>query len=183
MKKIFFKLPIPNSQLPTQKGFTLIEIMVVFTIATILAGIGIASFVSYSRSEQVNQTAGNIKLLINEAKFNSLSVVKTAANESGTKISCGDKSLVGYQIDVIEPDKIVMTQICNEVTPPDRTIKTITLPTGVSIIGAAPSTNCSQILFSGLSANVTGTPCAVKISGYQMSKTISVDLRGNTSVN
>lgn len=178
------KNPSPNQDIwEKQTGFTLIEILVVFTIVAILAGIGIASFVSYSRSQQVNQSAGDIKLLVNHAKFNALSVVKSAPNQSGTIISCQAASLIGYTIDVILPDRIVLTQVCDEVTPPNRSIETITLPSGISIVSALPTADCSKVTFNSLSAVVSGTPCAIKISGYSQQKTIMIDSQGNTSIN
>lgn len=172
-----------NLEKPLNSGFTLIEILVVFTVVAILAGIGIASFVSYSRSEELNQSASNIRLLVNEAKFNSLSVVKTATNDSGTSIACGTASLIGYNVSVILPDTITLTQVCDEITPPDRRIKTIVLPSGITIVSAIPATDCTTVGFGSLSSLASGVPCDIKLSGYGSTKTVSIDASGNASVN
>ncbi len=168
---------------PLNGGFTLIEILVVFTVVAILAGIGIASFVSYSRSEQLNQSASNIRLLVNEAKFNALSVVKNTTNESGTSVSCGTASLVSYNVSVTLPDMITLTQVCDEVSPPDRRIKTIVLPDGITIVSALPADDCSTVSFGSLSSMASGVPCDIKLSGYGSTKTVSIDASGNASVN
>jgi Tfp pilus assembly protein PilE len=177
------KLQTTNHRLRKSLGLTLIEILVVFTVASILAGIGIASFVTYSRSQQINQSASNIKLLVNEAKFNSLSVVKSATNEQGQEISCGAQSLVGYRIDVVSQSQITLTQVCDEVTPPNRTLKTLTLPDNVVVTSALPSQDCLQILFSSLTSAASGVPCSIEISGFGQAKTVEVDTAGNASVN
>lgn len=172
-----------KTKLRIDSGFTIIEILVVFTVVSILAGIGIASFASYSRSQQVIQSASNIKLIINEARFNSLNVVKSAVNDQGQTISCASASLLGYTIDAISPDRIVLTQICDEVSPPNRTIKTLTLPDNVEITSAIPATDCSRILFNSLSSTAQGIPCSIEITGYGQVKTVVVDAAGNASVN
>ncbi len=177
--KISILTPISKLQ-TSNKGFTIIEILVVFTVIAILAGIGITSFVAYSRSQQVSQTANNLKLLINEAKFNSLSVVKSTRSEDGSVASCDGEALTGYTITVSGSNEIRLSQVCE--SSGSSTIKTLTLPNGLSIISANPSTNCSLIQFSTLSGNIIGAPCSIRLSGFSQSKTISVDAIGNTSV-
>lgn len=165
-----------------ENGFTLIELLVVFSIVAILSGIGFAAFVSYSRAQQVIQSANNVKLFINEAKFNSLSTVKTVTSKSGAQLTCVGE-LIGYRVNVVGSDQLLITQVCNEVTPPNRLIKTLTLPKGVSITSASPLANCSQITFGSLSAIATGTPCYINISGEGPDRQISVDARGNVAIN
>lgn len=177
------KLQTASPRLQINSGLTLIEILVVFTVASILAGIGIASFATYSRSQQISQSASDIRLLVNEAKFNSLSVVKTATNAQGQTIACGSQSLVGYALTVVLPNQIVLTQVCDEITPPNRDIKTVTLPDNITITSALPSPDCTQILFSSLSASATGVPCNIEISGFGQIKTITIDAAGNASIN
>lgn len=172
-----------NSQV-IKNGFTLIELLVVFTVTAILAGIGVASFVTYSRSEQISQNAANVKQLISQAKFNSLSVVKTSTNDQGVRISCGSQSLVGYSVDFVKPDKVILTQVCDEIDPPDKTIRTLKLSAGISISDVtAPQTNCSKIIFGSLDTNVSGVPCAIKLTGLgNNTKVVGVDLQGNATI-
>ncbi len=173
--------PTLNSKLQTSSsGFTIIELLVVFTVMAILGGIGVASFVSYSRSQQVNQTANNLKLLINEAKFNSLSVVKTAKSEDGSSATCGGEVLLGYTVSVIGNSALQLSQECESIG--SSVLKTITLPSGLSFVSVTPATNCSQIQFGSLSSVASGVPCSLRVSGFGQSKTISVDAIGNTSL-
>ena len=161
-------------------GFTIIELLVVFTVIAILAGVGLASFVSYSRSQQVNQTANNLKLLINEAKFNSLSVVKTAKSEDGTQVSCGSEVLTGYTVSVVGNNRLQLSLVCE--TSGSTLLKTVTLPSGVTFVSATPATNCTQIQFGSLTTIAAGVPCSLKVNGFGQTKTITVDAVGNTTV-
>ncbi len=180
--KISILTPISKLQ-TSNKGFTIIEILVVFTVIAILAGIGITSFVAYSRSQQINQTANNLKLLINEAKFNSLSVVKSTKSEDGSVASCDGEALTGYIITISGSSEIRLSQMCE--SSGSSTIKTISLPSGISIVSANPLVNCSIIQFGSLSGNVSGVPgvpCSIRLTGFNQSKTVTVDAIGNTSV-
>ncbi len=167
-----------NYQLLTiNRGFTLIELLVVFSIIAVLSGVGIVSFVSYSHSQQVNQTANNIKLLISQARFNALSAVKTNQDLSGNTISCGSESLGGYTINILGNSQIELNQLCASVNP--SRIKLLVLPNNLTFSGA---TTCSQIHFSPLSSTANGAPCNIVLTGYNQTKTIAVDSGGNISV-
>ena len=167
-----------NYQLLTiNRGFTLIELLVVFSIIAVLSGVGIVSFVSHSHSQQVNQTANNIKLLISQARFNALSAVKTNQDLSGNTISCGSESLGGYTINILGNSQIELNQLCASVNP--SRIKLLVLPNNLTFSGA---TTCSQIHFSPLSSTANGAPCNIVLTGYNQTKTIAVDSGGNISV-
>ena len=176
-KKTFSRL-IPNYYLLIPNaGFTLIELLVVFSIIAVLSGIGVASFVSYSHSQQVNQTANNIKLLISQARFNALSSVKTNQDLSGNTVTCGADALGGYTINILGNSQVELNQLCDNVNP--SRIKLLVLPNNLTISG---STTCNQIHFSPLSASAQGAPCNIALTGYGITKTISVDTGGNISV-
>jgi prepilin-type N-terminal cleavage/methylation domain-containing protein len=173
-----------SGQLPTVKkirknsGLTLIELLVVFTVIAILGGIGIASFVTYSQSQEVTQAAANIKLLINEAKFNALNVVKTASDGKGQDFSCGSEVLGGYLVEIVQPRTIRLAQVCEITT---NTIKTITL-SNTSSFTTPPATTCGQIMFASLSSTGSGLPCNISINGLGGTKLISIDEIGNINV-
>jgi prepilin-type N-terminal cleavage/methylation domain-containing protein len=160
-------------------GFTIIELLVVFTVISILSGIGIASFVSYSRSQQLNQVSNDVKLLINEAKFNSLNVVRNIQGENGTRLLCEDaNSLQGYSVSVIGATRLELRQICT--TSGSRLVKSIALPTNISIANSNQPTSCSVVTFGALSASVNGAPCTLSINGFGGEiKTLSIDAIGN----
>ena len=161
----------------TNSGFTLIELLVVFSLIAVLSGIGLVSFVTYSRSQQLNQTANNIKLLINQARSNALSGVKTNQDINGSTVTCGAESLGGYTINVLGNSQVELNQLCAN-TNASR-IKLVILPSNISF---SVSTTCTQIHFSALSSTANGVPCEIVVSGFGQIKTVSVDAGGNTSV-
>lgn len=163
-------------------GFTLIEILVVFSIISILSAIGFASFVSYSRSQQLNQTANNIKLLVSQARFNSISTVKINRDISGNTVDCSSSSLDGYSVIITGTNQIELDQECNGSTA--QPIKIITLPSNLTFTSpTGGAVMCASIHFSALSATSAGLPCSIALSGYGQKKTIDIDAIGNVSIN
>lgn len=73
-----------------KKGFTLLELLIVFSIIAMISTIGIASFVSYSRQQTLNTTIFNIKNFLYTARSNAL---------NGEKKDCPiSQALVGYAV-------------------------------------------------------------------------------------
>jgi len=91
-------------------GFTLIELIIVFSVIAILALFGIASFVNYSKVQAITNDANNIVALINTAKSNAVSQVKPSSC-SGAKVlqgyivelnkTVGGKTNKGFSINVL----------------------------------------------------------------------------------
>ena len=67
-----------------EKGFTLIELMVVFSILAVLSTIGVAAFVSFSRTQTLNAAASDIKSMLNLAKSRAYSQVKPSVTPCNT---------------------------------------------------------------------------------------------------
>ncbi len=156
-------------QMSNSKGFSLIELLVVFTIVTIISGIGFASFVSYSQRQIVVQAASNMKQAIDLAKFNAQSSVKPAG--------CDDSDdLTFYQFGV-NVETYDTTASCGGNNP---VMQTGTLPGNVTFDGA--ETDCDDITFYVLTGVVEGAPCSIKLTGYGNEVTISVDAVGNASL-
>lgn len=170
-----FLFPTHNLQL--QKGFTLLELLVIFSIVAILSGIGVASFTSYSRSQQLTQSANNIKLIFNEARFNSLSAVKSHKNESGSTISCGVETLLGYSVNKVSNNQLELDLLCSNLG--QQEVRTLKVPNGYSFGNA---TTCTQIIFGTLSSTSTGLPCTLVVTGFSKSKSITIDVNGNALV-
>lgn len=163
---------------PRHRGYTLIELLVVFSVVAILSGIGIASLISYGRGQQINQSASDIKLLISQARFNSLSAVKTVRNLQGMQVSCGTSPLAGYAITVVGGDTLSLSQECITESPND--IQRLLMAENISF---ATSTTCNRIFFDSLTTRASGVPCNIVIEGYGQTKTIAVDAIGNVSIN
>lgn len=178
IKKQYFKKHFLASEVSCfSSGFTLIEILVVFSVVSILAGIGIASFASYSRTQEVNQAANNLKVFIGHAKFNALSAVKYSTDEQGIKVDCGTATLSGYSVTKVGNNILDLNQVCADSTT--NRIKRFTLPSNVTF---GLSTTCSEIFFNTLSASPGGVPCTIVLSGNNLTNTISVDNIGNVSL-
>lgn len=164
----------------TNLGFTLIELLVVFSVTAILAGVGIAGLASYSRSQQLNQSANSVKTLINQARFSALSAVKSGTSVLDAPVSCGEDPLIGYSIEVLE-DRIHMRMVC---ATGNYDIKSLTLPEQLIFDTVQDGgTACTQFMFDPLTAKSTGLPCNIVISGFGQQKTVTVDTIGNTSIN
>lgn len=159
------------------EGFTLIEILVVFSIVAVLSGIGIASFASYSRTQQLAQSANNIKLLVSEARFNALSGVKTNKGQDGNTVTCGSESFEGYSVTVLGNNQIELALQCENIG--SMTTKLLTMPKGYTF---GNGTTCSQVHFDSLSSTGSGVPCQIVLAGFNQTKTLLVDAAGNTSV-
>lgn len=159
-----------NFQFSTNYGFTIIEILVVFSLMAILSGIGFVSFAEYNKKQTVVQASNAFKLTIEQARFNSLSSVKPA--------NCLDEnSLNGYKVVV---DKVGgnywLKMICgNE----DVTIQTKKLPVNVAFDAA---TSCVTIQYTALSGALVGSACNVLVKGFGLISTVMVDSGGNVSL-
>lgn len=167
----------PKDIVTTNHGFTLIELLVVFSIIAVLSGLGIASFAAYSRSQQVNQTANNIKLLVSEARFNSLSAVKKITDDSGNEVTCGNETLNGYSITVIGNNELEFDLECTNVNP--TRVKLMDLPNGLTFSAA---TTCTTIGFATLSSTANGIPCNLVLVGNGYTKIILIDAVGNVTI-
>jgi prepilin-type N-terminal cleavage/methylation domain-containing protein len=100
-------LKLKTSNLKLQSGFTLIELIVVFTVIGILSTVGTVSLVNYSRSQVLNQSATDLVQALNTAKSLSSSQQKTLDKNGSSSKGCLDvgQTLNGYgvQININKP--------------------------------------------------------------------------------
>ncbi len=91
----------------TQRGFTLIELVVVFTIMAILSTLAIASFVSYGRSQSLEKNAQDVYTTLITAR----SKAQTQVKPSG----CTDSdTLAGYRVDFTDIRDYSLRALCGE---------------------------------------------------------------------
>lgn len=156
-----------------KKGFTLIELMIVFSITAIISTIGIVSFVNYSRQATLSNMILDIKNFFYVARTSALNGQKTDCPSGKTLVGhevifcCGGGSCPSclgtgnYEMDLVCSDKInVLEQSKN-------------YPKGVTI---SSSTNLS-FLFYPLSGGVNNTG-SVTFSYFGINKTISILANG-----
>ena len=167
----------------SQSGFSLIELMVVFTLVAIISGMGFASFAGYSRRQTLSQAASDLKSIIDRAKFDALSSVKPAS-------LCPGESLVGYKVVLCSISPLTCLSSSNSpdyqligiCASKDSLVVAKKLPQNISIVTTNNTTTCSEISFNSLSNSVKGTPCVIGMLGYSSPLTLSVDQAGNVSI-
>lgn len=165
----------------TKKGFTLIELIVVFSITTILSTLGVASFVAFSRQEAVTTGTSELKTMLNRAKSLTLSQVKPG--------QCSDtQQFNGYKVLVCCTSGNLCPQPCqlngdyelqvvcanNPVAIDKRTFpKQVTVDTSLS------NTTSRSFWFQPLTAAVIGAgKVMIKGLGYNKTETLTVSSTG-----
>lgn len=127
-----------------QAGFTLIELMVAMTIMVLLSSVGISSFVTYSRSQSLQNATQDIVTMLQLAKASSNSQVKP------TTCTDASETLDGYEIIITSSNTYTMGPVCNEeLKQVER--KDITLPKNIEFI----SPSQLNIIFHTVSGVVT----------------------------
>lgn len=156
------------------RGFTLLELLVVFSIIGVLAGVGFAAFTNYSRSQALDQAVQDIKIAIEKTKFNAVSSVKPAS------CTTNNKTLNGYQI-VFNPgnNSYTIYAICSseQFQISTKAFPNITMVT----TGPSPVTTCTTLSYNTLSG-YEGAACNIVISGYGRTKQVTVDSGGNAGI-
>lgn len=167
-----------------QRGFTFIELIVTFSVIAILSGVGIASFVSYSRSQELNVAASELTTVINLAKSSSASQVKPDicgdnAIENyevricglGTQPSCVSSEMSGYSGFWYELD---INCSGNTFSIPNYSKK---LPKSIVFDSYPAFTTTTSIIFPVISGGVKNEGQIV-LMGYGKKKTISINSMG-----
>lgn len=159
-----------------QNGFTMIELIVVFSIMATLSTVGIASFVSYSRTQVLQQTTNDLVNVLNTAKTRAASQIKPSSSCSATNI------LQGYSVSInIAARTYSLNIICSGTT---TALSTIILPTNVSFNSASdipPTTAATNIIFPILTGGTSGSGNIV-LSSFNQTKTVVVSSVGGVSV-
>ena len=96
-----------RTHIHSSRGFTLIELITAITIMALLSTVGIASFVNYSRSQQVFTATQNVVTALQLAKANASSQVKPA--------SCASETLSGYHVSIdANGNTYALEAVCGE---------------------------------------------------------------------
>jgi len=167
-----------------KNGFTLIELIVVFTVIAILSTIGTVSLVSYSRAQALGQTTNDLVQALNTAKSLAASQLKTL-NKNGKTWQCQDfQTLSGFgvQINTAQGDyKLYIECAANGIAtdyPPGNSADWQTpLSLNGDIIFDA-STNITDVFFPVLSGGIvtkgSGNADSIVLSNHGSTKTISL---------
>lgn len=163
-------------------GFTLIELIIVFSVLAILSIVGIVAFTSYSRKQTLNAAAGDLSVMFNLAKSRAYSQIKPA------NASCSSNALEGYEIRIcggtpscISPGATYELNVkCGGYTP----VNQVTIPSSTNLTftsGSNPAVY--SFFFPVLKGGVVGSG-DIKISNnLNEFKTVTIDSSGNIRVN
>ena len=156
-----------------QRGFTLLEIMVVFTLLSVVSGVGIFSFLEFNQAQEINQSGRDISLFFEKARANTTSFVKPAV--------CDNKTLEGYSVRYCGAESCSdrdndyeMYVVCGHEEFLSDNLK---LP---SQITHTEESTCTQVAFLLPQGAAHGSlPCTQIISRGNQTEAISIDNVGN----
>jgi len=154
-----------------QKGFTLIELMVVLSVTAVLGTLGIAGFTTYNQIQVLQTATLDVVSVLNLAKSRSQSQIKPSS-------LCSSGSLEGYKVEILTPKNYTLYLRCNELESSiDRRVEgeAKVLPSDLNF-----ANNIS--FFFPVQTGGVQTAGQIDISGYGRSKAITVSSLGGVSV-
>jgi prepilin-type N-terminal cleavage/methylation domain-containing protein len=156
----------------SEKGFTLIEVIVVFSVIAILSSIGISASVNYSRAQSLEAATQDLKTILNQAKSYAQSQYKPQ--------ECVNQVLERYRIDLDRNNKeYTFSVICSGT----HQITKAKLPKDVSFdIGSGDSEYFEYpILTGGIQSDGSSlSPWQIKLLGLGgRSKIVTLDSSGS----
>lgn len=146
-------------------GYTVIELLVVFSIIAVMAIVSIASFNSFNDSKINDSAVSDVAMLLNTAKSRAISQVKPS--------DCLNKTLIGYKVVITKPDQYSMFVLCDNITYPVGT--TQFLPKNVIF------TNNPSAVFN-VSTGILDQPVSINMTGNGINKQININSTGIVSV-
>lgn len=171
-------------------GFTLIELMAVFSIVSIVTGMGIISLVGYSRSQVSTQAAADIKQAIETARFNALSSVKPASCFSVNPLASYTVRFCINNPNCIDPGSN-LNNVAYQIQvaclgQSSALVSTKKLPKDYVFTS---SSSCLDVKFNSLTATAglttTGailpSGCTLVLHGYGPDKTVTISQQGYVS--
>lgn len=146
------------------RGFTLIELIVVFSTIAFLSTVGIVSYVSYSQSQSVEAEVQKLITTITLAKSRAASQVKPP-------VCVGQ--LDGYSVKIENANQYSINVVCEGISYP---LQTITLPNNIKFTDDSLS---KTVFFAVITGSVSGDG-NFAIKGYNQDKCITIDSVGIT---
>jgi len=166
--------------LTNKDGFTLIELVVAFSIMAVLSTIGVVSFVNYSRTQTLQQAVNDLATALGTAKSMSVAQI-TTPNVGGGDLKCfSGQSFGGYGITTTtgtNPNSYTLYIKCSGVEVPAST--STPLPKNISF----GSSTTTDVFFPILIGGVVGNGGIVLNNSFGLpSKTVNIDSGGNIRV-
>ena len=107
IKKNTRKLSPHTSHLSSQKGFTLIELMVVLSVTAVLGTLGIAGFTTYNQIQVLQSATSDVVTILNLAKSRAQSQIKPSA------LCSSSGNLEGYKVEILAPKNYTLYLRCS----------------------------------------------------------------------
>lgn len=148
------------------KGFTLIELIVVFSVMAVLSTVGIASFSSYSRAQVLQQATNDLVNTLNTAKVRAGSQTKPSQCLSASVLQ-------GYSVTInIAARTYSLNVVCSGTS---IVLSTSVLPVNVAFNQSTgtPPTTTTSVTYPVLTGGVKGSGNIV-LSSYNQTKTITI---------
>lgn len=151
-----------------QKGFTLIELMVVLSVTAVLGTLGVAGFTTYNQIQILQSATSDVVTILNLAKSRAQSQVKLTA------LCSSSETLNGYKVDILAPKNYTLYLRCSGI---DRQVseETKILPSDLSF-------NASTSFLFPIQTGGVQAAGQIVISGFGRSKTVMVNSLGGVSI-
>lgn len=156
----------------SQKGFTLIETIVVFAVISILSTIAVASFVDYNKTQNVQTAYSELSATLALARSRALSQVKPQQCASPLILN-------GYKVILYISDNTYKLYATCSGT--DYEIKKASLPKNIIFDGSQTTSTVFYfaVITNGVSFDQTNAASAsIYLTGYENTRTITVDKSG-----
>lgn len=170
----------------SSKGFTIIELLVVFSVISIIAGVGFATFSSYSDSQRLTDSIRKVETLIEDGKNSAIAGVIPKVTVTGAAISCSD-SVSEYRVGFCDAPGNCNTGGVDYELVLVCGIQQYVLKTGIfpseESYGQTTAESCRTISFRSLTGEVVlspaGSTCDVEIGNGKSTRNFTVDTSGN----
>lgn len=174
------------------QGFTIIELLIVFSVLAILSTVSVVSFVTYNKAQTMTNASRDIQQALTLAKSRAQSQVKPDTD------NCKDQPLIGYEVLFCSISNNPAPQPCKSGGDYEVDAVCGTDPTSASYVLSFPqssdapkklpkdvtfdtSSQMSWVLFGVLDTGVTNADKSVRIKDGSAGiiKSIRVDSQGN----
>ena len=156
-----------------QKGFTLIELMVVISVSAILGVLGVAGFTNYNQSQVLQVSANEVVTMLNLAKSRAQSQIKPLSLCPGD-----NNNLIDYEVTISSLKNYTLYINCSVSGTKEIEQQEKTLPKSLSF-DSNPT-----FFFPVQTGGATAGTISIKAdSDPDDKKTIVIDASGKISVN
>jgi prepilin-type N-terminal cleavage/methylation domain-containing protein len=144
-----------------QKGFTIIELLLVIALIGMVSAIGISTFIGYSRAQSLQQAAADFAGTLNTAKSKAYSQVN----------ACNSGALDGYSV-ITAANSYSLYIVCSGVST------RLTNPPTLTNITIAPARTVFFPVLSGGASGVAANGTSFIFSMSGLTKTVIVNTAG-----